>query len=184
MLSDLIKEKTENLHELAEAKFGSKKIFGEGYSVADYKEFIAENYRLVSVLEPIIGLHLPGDFASAINYSNRRKLDYLVKDAEILGIPKIISNDLHIPAGPFTAIGMLYVLEGASLGGNVIKKRLQRTEGFENIQFNYLGMYGEAIGKNWSEFLMHLNQLPAKRYDAIIRGAETAYEVLLSSKAV
>jgi heme oxygenase len=35
------------------------------------------------------------------------------------------------------ALGAMYVIEGSTLGGNVIAKQLSKTEGFDEVTFNF-----------------------------------------------
>lgn len=60
--------------------------------------------------------------------------------------------DFPEPAGEADALGMAYVVEGTSLGGNVILKRL-RDKGADCPEFAFLHPYGSDTGLMWKRFL-------------------------------
>lgn len=76
------------------------------------------------------------------------------------------------------AMGILYVIEGSTLGGRVILKNIQAT-----LQLNqwsgasYFNGYGDHTGINWKNFLQLLTQFEAERdcSEEIINGAEFAF---------
>jgi hypothetical protein len=41
------------------------------------------------------------------------------------------------------ALGAMYVIEGSTLGGNVIAKQLSKTEGFDDVTFNFSDVTGK-----------------------------------------
>lgn len=103
------------------------------------------------------------------------------KDAKLFGIDlqeNLLVEKINSEA---EAIGMLYVIEGASLDGNVIKKNLEKNPNFEGIDFHYFGMYNQSISESWKEFILALNTyFPEQKYPEVLKGADRAYKELLA----
>lgn len=55
------------------------------------------------------------------------------------------------------ALGAMYVVEGSSLGGQVIYKHLKEKLGLQDHVLNFYRGYGVDTGKNWIEFKNYLN---------------------------
>lgn len=55
------------------------------------------------------------------------------------------------------ALGALYVLEGATLGGQVIIKRLKKNEPFSTLPLAYYNVYADHTGVMWTQFLENIN---------------------------
>ncbi|WP_435524354.1 hypothetical protein [Chryseobacterium indoltheticum] len=60
------------------------------------------------------------------------------------------SHDFEL-ANEHGALRAMYVVEGSTLGGNVIAKQLSKTEGFDNVTFNFFGCYQENTGPMWKK---------------------------------
>jgi heme oxygenase len=90
----------------------------------------------------------------------RRKLPWLTADlrslglssAEIEGLPKAGTlPDVHEPADAF---GILYVLEGATLGGQIISRRLEATLNVtEDTGGRFFASYGSEVGVKWRAYV-------------------------------
>lgn len=180
MLSSYLKENTQQQHDLLEQKFNSDKIFGQSYSVEDYRRLIGLNYQFLQRYESKIRAGLSEEFKTLVNMDSRTKLPIIEQDATALNIH--YSGDSETPeiASEAEAAGMLYVIEGASLGGNVIKKQLQKNPAFADTTFHYFGMYNENISAFWKSFMAGLNTyFTPENYPEVLKGAERAYAELL-----
>ncbi len=181
MLSNFLKENTQKQHQLLEDKFNSNRIFEKSYSVEDYKRLIGLNYQFLLNYEKSIHEALSDDLKNKLDISSRLKLPIITKDAENLGLHQNTTENTKEIASEAEALGMLYVIEGASLGGNVIKKQLQKNPDFSNVEFNYFGMYGEQIGTFWKNFISTINTYFTEEQNAeVLKGAERAYAELMS----
>lgn len=181
MLAEYLKQNTRQQHDLLEEKFNSKKIFEKSYSLEDYKRLIALNYQFLLNYEERINEAISDDFKAKIRQNLRSKLPLIKKDAELLGINLQQNFDVENINSEAEAIGMLYVIEGASLGGNVIKKNLEKNPNFEGIDFHYFGMYNQAISEFWKEFILALNTyFPEEKFPEVLKGAERAYAELIN----
>lgn len=96
----------------------------------------------------------PGLAETGLDATERRKLPSLERDLHALGIEP---SSEHPPAPPMldaaAALGALYVLEGATLGGRVIHRRVAGPLGLtpEHGGAYYHG-YGADTGVRWKAF--------------------------------
>lgn len=73
------------------------------------------------------------------------------------------------------ALGALYVMEGATLGGRVIRRELAaRGVSLDGLEF--LDPYGERAGERWRSFTVVLEALGAADPEGVERGAVAAFE--------
>lgn len=178
MISVFLKEQTKQQHDDTEAKLQSQKIFDKSYTLDDYKKLLIHNYKLISRYEPQIQEQLKG--YPELKLDLRSKVDALKIDLNNLNIetqPEALTQNLENEAEAF---GALYVMEGSTLGGNVIAKQLKRNPEFENIEFNYFGVYGENTGPFWQEFKSIIDEkITEEQYDDCVTGAKKAYQLLV-----
>ncbi|MGZ5285453.1 MAG: biliverdin-producing heme oxygenase, partial [Kaistella sp.] len=88
-------------------------------------------------------------------------------------IPSAIKNEAE-------AFGILYVMEGSTLGGNMIAKQLSKNPDFQEVTFSYFRCYGDKTGSYWKSFkeVMDRNITP-EFHDDCVSGAQKAYGFLL-----
>ena len=81
---------------------------------------------------------------------------------------------------PF-ALGVLYVIEGSSLGGRFILNNISSTLGFDaDNGARYFSGYGNKTGQMWKSFLQTLTDYEARagNSDEIIAGADYAFRAI------
>lgn len=177
MISAFLKEHTKKYHDETEDHLQSKKIFDKSYTLDDYKKLLLHNYQLVSQYEPQILEKLKNH--KELELHLRKKIDVLRTDLENLEIstetedpPQNIENEAE-------AFGALYVMEGSTLGGNVIAKQLKKNPEFEDVDFNYFGVYGENTGPYWQTFKSIIDEkITEEDYQDCLIGAKKAYQLL------
>jgi heme oxygenase (biliverdin-IX-beta and delta-forming) len=104
--------------------------------------------RLAPYADPIVGL----------DYPSRRKAPLLVVDLHALGVatPAAVvprAEVLPVVDSAAAALGALYVLEGATLGGKLIARRAERALGVTpGTGGAFFGAYGVQVGRRWREF--------------------------------
>lgn len=92
------------------------------------------------------------------------------------------SHDFEL-ANEHEALGAMYVIEGSTLGGNVIAKQLSKTEGFDEVTFNFFGCYQENTGLMWKNFKEVLDtEVTEENYSEVLSGAIKLYTFLLNVK--
>lgn len=126
-----------------------------------------------AVLAPWLSL-LPG-----LDYRDRRRGPLLDRDLAWFGAPTPAACPMARLAGRAEALGLLYVLEGSTLGGQVIRKRLL-ADGRPLDGLSFLDPYGVETGPRWKSFLAILDrECPPDRpadTDAAVRGAVRGFQ--------
>ena len=133
----------------------------------------ADWYR--RLLEAYYGFYAPMEAAlydsalipSGFDCVLRAKTPTLVSDLHALGLDDSAINTLprcnHLPTFDSAAacLGALYVLEGATLGGQVLRREmaLRLAVGADNGGA-FLNVYGSETGRRWKDFLDYLSRLP------------------------
>lgn len=181
MISDYLKKNTADLHNATEKLFNSQKIFDRTFTLDDYKKIITRNYIMLLNSEDEIFNQLSDKFSKKLQLSERRKLNLIEKDLKSLSIEdQFPMQKVHISAQN-EALGMMYVIEGSTLGGNVIAKQLSKTQGFEGVTFNFFGCYHENTGTMWKNFKEILDsEVQEESYDEVLLGAKKLYQLLLN----
>lgn len=117
---------------------------------------------------------LPG-----LDYEARRRRPVLDRDLAHFGEPTPPPCPLPTPASRAEALGLLYVLEGSTLGGQVIRKRLL-ADGGDLKGVSFLDPYGSETGPRWKAFLAVLDrECPPDRPEdgqAAARGGVAGFE--------
>jgi heme oxygenase len=146
---------TQSLHRRAESHFGLQD-----------RTWDRDSYR--TLLERLWGFHAPLEDAlmrldwrgSTIAMDKRRKRAWLEADLLYLGVePDAFSRiatcrDLPAMAHLHDGIGALYVVEGATLGGQVILRALQTQLDISPLAGgHFFASHGRAIGAMWRSYL-------------------------------
>jgi heme oxygenase len=152
-----LRAETAHQHKALEASRLSKQLLSEDVSIADYKKYLEKLYGFVASFERDILPTFSSEFPKTlVTY----KVDLLKKDLEQLGSDlsslEILSSEQlnHIYPTNEAKLGGLYVLEGSTLGGLVIRQHLVNKLG-ENIipATTYFSVYGKETAANWRNFL-------------------------------
>ncbi|MEG2078235.1 biliverdin-producing heme oxygenase [Chryseobacterium sp.] len=180
MVSEYLKQHTANLHDAAEKLFNSDKIFNKTFNFDDYKKIIRNNYLMLLNSENQIFECLSVNFSKQLQLEQRKKISFIEKDLLSLGLEAEQALHKVEISNQYEALGMLYVIEGSTLGGNVIAKQLSKTEGFEDVTFNFFGCYLENTGMMWKNFKEFLDsEVKQENYNEVLTGAKKLYTLLL-----
>ena len=177
MTAAYLKEQTKPLHDALEQKMMVSKIFNRTLKKDVYFKILKVNLLVHQKIEPVINSNIPDNIKSELNIEERQKTPHLIND--IGSLNENINSDFQLNNSD-EALGALYVLEGASLGGNVIKKQLLQNPEFADVSFHYYGMYGENLAENWKSFLKVLEENVSDK-DAALSGANKTYQLFLQS---
>lgn len=139
--------------------------------------------RLLSQLQAVVGplearlLTLP--FPPAFELHLRLKAPLLTRD---LGhLPSVSPTPPTVPqlAGVSEGLGALYVLEGATLGGQVIARHLQRNLNIQSQSGSaYFHAYGAATGPMWLALTEAMNRgVAPEDEEDVIAGAQHTFEL-------
>jgi len=114
----------------------------------------------------------------------RRRLHMLAADLLVMGASARALGQLPVCPVPALrdaagALGSLYVMEGSTLGGSVIRRHVERRLGFDGRSgCAYFAGYGADTGMMWRSFLARLDLAPAGDAERIAHGATATFERL------
>jgi len=118
-----------------------------------------------------VGMQSVGGWADrGLDFGGRRKTQLLEADLRALGVQYTaelpLCTDLPPHATVATVFGCLYVLEGATLGGQVISRALEKSLGITpQTGGKFFYGYGERTGKMWQVFRAALTGFAVTPYD-------------------
>ena len=128
-----------------------------------FRLYAAAEARLLPRLSAVEGL----------DYAGRLKTPHLRQDLETIGLPLAEPKEgVALPplSGTSEALGFAYVLEGATLGGRVIRKQLAR-RGVPAAETRFFDGYGDDTGRRWSTFCAVLERDCAPAPEKAVAGA-------------
>lgn len=124
---------------------------------ASYRTLLADMWGIYAPLEAALAV-VPWD-ELGIDIERRAKTAWLRSDLltlgfsndDIAGLPRATQiPSIHCPADGF---GALYVLEGASLGGQLILREVKSSLGLTEIAgARFFASYGAEVGEQWRSF--------------------------------
>lgn len=181
MLQKVLKEATNARHTQLEALMHVKKIMNGTLTPNEYRQILTINYKVHQVVEAPLFLALSPAVADAIHLTKRLKLPALVKDMEEAAVPvtfDFTTSLLFDKRNDAYNLGALYVMEGATLGGHVINKKLRQNNHLQslNLGYHYYGLYGEGLMQQWQLFCDVINQQPVENTEMAIRGANDVFD--------
>lgn len=157
MFSQQLKEHTQPAHLELEKKIIAR--IRSMRSEDDYLNFLRLFYGYFNQIEQPISKKI--DLNLLPDYSERRKSSYILTDIASLNgdtenIPQ--SDDIPNITNHSEAMGALYVIEGSTLGGMVIKKMIAERLGLDmEKSLNFFDGYGAETFRMWEIFKMALN---------------------------
>lgn len=125
--------------------------------------------------------------AVGFDYSTRFKTPLLVQDALALGdSPEAVAgyarcHKLPALSNPAQVWGCLYVIEGATLGGQLITKQISATAGVSHASgASFFDGYGSKTGSHWKTFCAQIEAraLQSGGHDDMVASAQQTFETL------
>lgn len=178
MLQQELKVVTKNDHEGLEQLMFVNDIMSGQLSIDQYKQILLINYLTHFYWEEKVFSALADETASRLSLTHRKKLAALTVDMHETGlVPPGDMQPVTTPAfkSNAEALGAMYVMEGATLGGNMIVKRLKINPNFVGLSFHYYQVYGDEIATRWKEFCAVLNDQPETMWAQTIDGAKKMF---------
>jgi heme oxygenase (biliverdin-IX-beta and delta-forming) len=185
MMSDIslrqrLQMETRTFHDQMEQSSLFKKISLKQITYDEYRLLLTNFYRFIVPCEAII-TSLP---CKAV-IEQREKKGLLEEDLEALGVVESTYLTLprcsHLPrlSQPEEVLGYLYVMEGATLGGQVITRLLQKqlpitTDHGGKFFFGY----GKRTKEMWNNFCVILNNVNDSTQQQVITSACLTYATL------
>ncbi len=112
----------------------------------------------------------------------RRKLPLLTADLATLGADPTAAPRLHPAAlpsfhdNPAALLGSMYVVEGSTLGGQLISRELECAGSFRHgCGYSFFQGYGAATGRQWRSFTLLLESAPPGQADCIVAAAQHTF---------
>lgn len=183
MILPRLKQATAARHAAIESR---SVLLDPGLSRATYRACLCRFFGYYAPLELRL-LRSQAWQGAELAYGDRRKTPHLSQDLAALGVtPEELDQtplcqalpDLRTTARLF---GCLYVIEGATLGGQIITRHLQASLGVTPQSGGaFFSGYAEHTGSRWKAFGVHLTAfaLASGAEDEIVAGANETFETL------
>lgn len=180
-LKDL-RTQTHESHQALEDNAVSKALLSEEVSLKDYQAYLSRMYGLKKGLEANAYPLLAGIFPEI----SKREKAYLIK-ADLLKTGMSEEDVSRIPVKQFSplneqdALGMMYVLEGSTLGGRILYKHVNKALGLDAAGgASFFNGYGDQTGPMWKEFVSTFTNYAVGHHAAqqIIDGAKNTFDAV------
>jgi heme oxygenase (biliverdin-IX-beta and delta-forming) len=177
VMIDHLRTVTRPAHDALEGTLG---LLDEKLGIDTYKHILGRFYGFWSGWQPQVSAL----FGDEQFLGPRRRLHLLAADLAALGVSTPALKALPIcPLVPLgddvEALGSLYVMEGSTLGGRIIRRNVERCLGDEGrASCSYFNGYGSETGAMWLLFLARLGERPACDAERAGRGAIATFERL------
>ncbi len=149
-ITTLLKEATAELHQQTERAMPLGEVLRGNNPAEDYGALLSLQYQIYQDLESHLEEQLEHP---AIKDFFHKKSPWLATDLETMGLPVPLPlSGQHPVMNNAFAVGVLYVLEGSMLGGQVILKMLKKVESLDGLPHHFYTAYGAETGKRWSAF--------------------------------
>jgi heme oxygenase len=173
-----LREETAKAHAALEATFNLNQVLS-GPEVA--RRVLERFYGFHAVWEAAMARTRAADFAA-----ERSRLSHLHADLERLGCTEADLASLarcepaaDVPASRAGEIGSLYVLEGSTLGGQIISRALKDASWAPAEGLTYFDPYGPRTGEKWRSFMAWADSEAAEEdAEAICAKANETFELL------
>lgn len=149
---------------------------GRVATLPGYRDLLARLHGFHATWEHAIGTAL----ADEPFLAPRRRLGLLAADLDHLGLAPAAVAALPRPEalaldGPAAATGALYVLEGSTLGGQLIGRHIAGLHGFGETGLAYYRAHGPRTGAMWAAFRTRLEVFADDPYaETVLTGAAVA----------
>lgn len=175
-LRDLMRQSTTAAHAALEDT-GVIRAFSTGApSVAQYADYLLRQLRLHAPLESMLADWMPADWTPW----RLRRSTWLRSDLRALGVaPDTRPAALPTVGSWAEAVGVLYVLEGGSLGLQVVRKRMPADHPALGEAGRFLLGYGSDTGRHWRAFVERIDTLPAAQWTLAVHAANQTFAAFL-----
>lgn len=157
-------------------------FFSPSLDHAYYQRLLQAYYGFYQPLEQ--RLQVSGEVPDGIDLSARLKTPTLRGDLQALGLTDEqiaelpLCQSLPLITSAEEALGVLYVLEGATLGGQILRREIAaRLHLDAGNGAAFLDIYGDATGRRWREFTDHLASSPldARARHVVVNAAQETF---------
>jgi len=186
MILERLKTETRPYHDRIEEVGFSNQIMSGQLTLDEYKMLVINNYRMHKLVEGKMAQMPEVTALEGLDFESRKKTALLAKDLTDLGLnpDDYTTEGMNIDLSDFhKAMGVYYVLEGSTLGGSVIARKLATNPNLANeglTDFNFYGCYGDMVGPRWKAFQQVLLNVATDTAaeDKMVAGASAAFETM------
>jgi heme oxygenase len=185
MLQEKLKNATAKNHDELELLMFVGEIMDKTLTPEQYKSLLVTNYLVHRQYEVDLHVMLNDKLKHDLLIEKRSKLQSLELDLEEAGIDSVqIDHEfINLPILNFNSssiLGAMYVLEGATLGGNVIYKKLMLNSNLTDLQykFHYYNVYASDLMPNWISFVKTINMAQEVNEDQATEGASLMFDAI------
>lgn len=174
MLLSRLKSETRDAHERIERDLD---LLSDRLTVGRYGAVLAGFHTFLRAWEPCIAAALADDAF----FGPRRRLALVEADLAVLRLAKPAPQTvaLRFIGDRASAMGSLYVLEGATLGGQLIARHARRTLGLGDAGTAFFRSGGADVGRRWQEFRAAMERCSSPATDdAIVASADATFRSL------
>jgi heme oxygenase len=128
----------------------------ESLSIPVYGRYLSLQWQLHAPLEASLARWLPAEWVAL----RLRKSEWLCNDLQSIGArhPDSVAPARGVDSWAH-ALGVLYVLEGSTLGLQVVRKQLQDVHPALRDAGRFMLGYGPDTGRHWRDFLAQFESL-------------------------
>jgi len=180
LILERLKRETRPAHDAIEANPRLARLTAPDLQRREYLAILARLWGFHQPVEAQLCALLQ-ELEPELDLARRAKAGLLQRDLAGFGLPveALPQCPWRLRPEPAFAWGVLYVLEGATLGGRVILKRLEASLGLGPTGgAAYYAGYGEETGAMWQRFRARLAAVCEERphwEDRILAGANAAF---------
>jgi heme oxygenase (biliverdin-IX-beta and delta-forming) len=179
-----LRSKTAHSHQLIEQNSVSQSLMSQGVTLTQYAQYLKSMYGFVYGFERMVFPLLKP--YQLLQLDDRRKSHLIQADLALLNhtaAQPYVNDELfstHYQTAP-AALGGMYVLEGSTLGGQIISRHLSKVLGDSVAgKTTYLTAYNGQTSGMWKSFLQLLCEAGATtaNKDEIIDSAVNTFSLL------
>ncbi|HYP14195.1 MAG TPA: biliverdin-producing heme oxygenase [Bryobacteraceae bacterium] len=174
-----LKRETQPWHTAVENRMP---IMRPEFGMPDYRALVIRFYGFYAPVERSLW-RVSGLEKALPDWRTRRKVEWLALDLSALGLSSQQIADLPLCSrlpdlhDRPEALGCLYVLEGSTLGGQIIGRHLHAKLGLGlNDGARFFQSYVDQVGPMWKFFQRALLASPPEAHDRIIEAAVDTFE--------
>ncbi|MCF1183639.1 biliverdin-producing heme oxygenase [Marichromatium gracile] len=180
-LATALRQATAAAHRAVETLPLSRRLLAPDLTLDEYRDYLYRLTLLYQGLEPHFTTIVPDALRRRLGARPRLAAlrdDLARLDTEPPAPHNTLPARLCAEQGIDCGIGALYVLEGSSLGGQLIARRLRARFGARFTATEAIDPYGAAVGARWRAFTLTLDALEHEgRIDRprVLHGAMTVF---------
>lgn len=177
-----LREETAESHQKLEHNPLSKAILTPSVSVQDYQTYLAALFGVTIACEDQV---FPAISHIITDLAERYKSSLIIDDLLATGFTEAEIDALPVYRFEFSsvaeALGIMYVLEGSTLGGRILYKHIHEVLGLTSENgASYFWGYGTQTGNLWKSFISSLTQFVDEHdeRDGVIGSAKKTFTII------